>query len=86
MLKRSEGHPNCVDAIVGGEVALVITTPLGAAAQRDGFAIRTASIEHGVPCITTLTGASAAVEAIGARAQEKEASVISLQEIHSLEG
>ena len=86
VLKRSEGHPNCVDAIVGGEVALVINPPLGAAAQRDGFAIRTASIEHGVPCITTLTGASAAVEAIGARAQEKEASVISLQEIHSLEG
>ncbi len=79
--KVSEGRPNCVDIIKSGDLGLVINTPLGAMSARDGWSIRTAAIQHGIPCITTLSGATAAVEAIGAF-QEKQISVASLQEIH----
>jgi carbamoyl-phosphate synthase large subunit len=83
VLKRSEGRPNCVDSIKNGDVALVINTTLGASSFRDGWAIRTAAVQHDVPCITTLSGASAAAEAIFQLSQESEISVLSLQEIHS---
>ena len=62
--KHSEGRPSCIDAIRSGEVALIVNTPLGVASYRDGWAIRTAAIEHRVPLITTLSGAAAAVEGI----------------------
>ena len=65
-LKRSEGRPNCVDAIKSGQIDLVINTPKGESSFKDGWAIRTAALDHGVPCITTLAGAAAAVEAIAA--------------------
>ena len=83
VLKRSEGRPNCVDSIKSGEIALVINTTLGASSFRDGWAIRTAAVQHDVPCITTLSGASAAAEAIFQLSQHSEISVKSLQEIHS---
>ncbi len=79
--KVSEGRPNCVDAIRNGQIALVINTPLGEMSHRDGWAIRTAAIQHQVPCVTTLSGASAAADAIRA-IREQKLSVSSLQEIH----
>jgi carbamoyl-phosphate synthase large subunit len=85
VFKVSEGRPNCVDIIKSGDIGLVINTPLGATSARDGWAIRTAAIQHGVPCITTLSGATSAVEAIGAF-QEKSITVASLQEIHASQG
>jgi len=82
VLKKSEGRPNCIDAIKSGEIDLVINTPLGASSFRDGIEIRTAAVQHNVPCITTLSGAEAATEAILALHEEPELSVCSLQEIH----
>jgi carbamoyl-phosphate synthase large subunit len=82
VLKVSEGRPNCVDLIKSGGISLVVNTPLGATSARDGWGIRTAAIQHGIPCITTLSGATAAVEAIAAF-QHDQVSVISLQELHS---
>lgn len=79
--KVSEGRPNCVDAIRNGQIALVINTPLGEMSHRDGWAIRTAAIQHQVPCVTTLSGASAAADAIRA-IREQKLSVSSLQEMH----
>jgi carbamoyl-phosphate synthase large subunit len=59
---------------------LVVNTPEGRNARRDGYAIREAATIARVPCITTLAGARAAVEAIEkARAEE----VLSLQERHA---
>ncbi len=81
VLKVSEGRPNCVDLIKSGDVAMVINTPLGATSAQDGWAIRTAAIQHGVPCITTLSGAVAAEEAVVAL-RTHEISICSLQEIH----
>ena len=80
--KLSEGRPNLNDAIKNNEIALLINTPLGKGSYKDGLAMRTAAVSHGVPCITTLSGAAAAAEAIAVE-QEEERRVTSLQEIYS---
>lgn len=65
VLKVSEGSPNVGDLIAAGEVALVINTPSGSGGARvDGFGIRAAATRAGVPCITTIEAAEAAVLAI----------------------
>jgi carbamoyl-phosphate synthase large subunit len=79
--KLSEGSPNVVERIEAGEVDLVINTPTGSGARADGYEIRRAAIGRGIPCITTMSGASAAQRAIRA-ARAGESSVISLQELH----
>jgi len=82
--KIAEGSPNVVDLIRERRCALVINTPTGSGARADGYEIRTAAVRHGIPCVTTMTGASAAVRAIAAKI-EGNTDVRSLQEIHSLE-
>jgi carbamoyl-phosphate synthase large subunit len=79
--KIGEGSPNVVDCIRSGEVDLVINTPTGSGARADGYEIRTAAVHHGIPCVTTMTGASAASRAIFAAARG-DAEVRSLQELH----
>jgi carbamoyl-phosphate synthase large subunit len=79
--KLGEGSPNVVDLIRERRCDLVINTPTGSGARADGQAIRTAAVRHGIPCVTTMTGASAAARAIAAQKQ-REAPVVSLQEIH----
>jgi carbamoyl-phosphate synthase large subunit len=64
--KISEGSPNVVDRIEAGDVDLVINTPTGSGARSDGYEIRRAAVQRGIPCITTMTGASAAQRAIRA--------------------
>jgi carbamoyl-phosphate synthase large subunit len=80
--KIGEGSPNVVDLIRERRCDLVINTPTGSGARADGQAIRTAAVRHGIPCVTTMTGASAAVRAIAAQKQGEPA-VRSLQEIHA---
>jgi carbamoyl-phosphate synthase large subunit len=80
--KIGEGSPHVVDLIRERECDLVINTPTGSGARADGIEIRTAAVRHGVPCVTTMTGASAAARAISAL-REREAEVRSLQEIHA---
>jgi carbamoyl-phosphate synthase large subunit len=79
--KLSEGSPNVVERIEAGEVELVINTPTGSGARADGYEIRRAAVGRGIPCITTMSGASAAQRAIRASRSEGPA-VISLQELH----
>jgi carbamoyl-phosphate synthase large subunit len=80
--KISEGSPNVVDRIESGDVDLVINTPTGSGARSDGYEIRRAAVARGIPCITTMTGATAAQRAIRAlRSGEPE--VRSLQELHA---
>ena len=82
VFKVNEGRPNVADRMVNGEVALVINTPLGRESFFDDRAVRRAATMAQVPCITTLTGASAAVSAI--RALRTEAmSVRALQDYYS---
>jgi carbamoyl-phosphate synthase large subunit len=80
--KVNEGRPNVADAVVNGEIALVINTPLGRASFFDEKALRRAAMLHGVPCITTLTGAAAAVSAI-ASILEDQTDVRALQDFHA---
>jgi carbamoyl-phosphate synthase large subunit len=81
--KIAEGSPHVVDLIRERQCALVINTPTGSGARADGYEIRTAAVRHGIPCVTTMTGASAAVRAIAAKI-EQDPEVRSLQEIHGL--
>ena len=66
--KVLEGRPHCEDAIVNGDIHLVINTTEGAQAIEDSRSIRRAALEHGVPHYTTLTAAAAAVAAMEAMA------------------
>jgi carbamoyl-phosphate synthase large subunit len=80
--KIAEGSPHVVDFIREGKVGLVINTPTGSGARTDGYEIRSAATRHGVPCITTLTSASAATRAIAA-ARGEGPEPVSLQELHA---
>ncbi|HSD45437.1 MAG TPA: carbamoyl-phosphate synthase large subunit, partial [Pyrinomonadaceae bacterium] len=83
VFKVNEGRPNIVDHIKQREVALIINTPLGRVSHRDEQEIRQAALQYNVPCVTTMTGARAIVEAIGAQINN-QATVHSLQELHAL--
>jgi carbamoyl-phosphate synthase large subunit len=58
------GEKTIVDLLNGGEINLVINTPVGRGTRADGWAIRTAAIQRSIPCITTTAGFNAAVEGI----------------------
>ena len=60
----NKGAVSAVDLINQGKIALVINTPFGRGAAKDGRKIRTAAVARGVSCITTLPGLKAAVEGI----------------------
>jgi carbamoyl-phosphate synthase large subunit len=64
--KVNEGRPNVADHLVSRKIDLVINTPLGRESYFDDRAVRRAATMAQVPCITTRTGASAAVSAIKA--------------------
>jgi carbamoyl-phosphate synthase large subunit len=81
LARVSEGSPNVVDRIESGEVDMVINTPTGSGARADGYEIRRAAVARGIPCITTLSGASAAQRAIRA-SRSGDTDVVSLQELH----
>ena len=80
-----EGRPglSAVDAIRAGDVDMVINTPYGNSGPRiDGYEIRSAAVAMNIPCVTTVQGASAAVQGIEAGIRG-DIGVMSLQELHS---
>lgn len=81
--KVSDGSPNIVDSVRAGDIALIINTPRGGKAHEDGSLIRGTAIAYGVPIITTLTGAMAAVQGIRSLRQ-KPLRVRSLQTHHAV--
>ncbi|HMH43597.1 MAG TPA: carbamoyl-phosphate synthase large subunit [Pyrinomonadaceae bacterium] len=83
VFKVNEGRPNVADHIKQGEIALVINTPLGRSSHYDEQAIRRAALQYNVPCVTTMTGAQALVEALASRVDGKPISVYALQELHA---
>ena len=60
------GEKTIVEMLNGGDIDLVINTPVGRGTRADGWAIRTASVQRSIPIITTTAGFSAAVEGIKA--------------------
>ncbi len=76
--KAQDGSTQIVDLIRGGQIQLVLNTPLGPHAHTDGVEIRKAAIAMNVPLLTTLSAAMAAVSAIQALGK-KELKYRSLQ-------
>jgi carbamoyl-phosphate synthase large subunit len=74
--ERGEGA-TVVDLLRRGRCDLVVNTPQGSGARTDGYRIREAALVARIPCITTLSGAAAAVHAI---ANARGEAVVSLQE------
>ncbi|MFL5736482.1 MAG: carbamoyl-phosphate synthase large subunit [Actinomycetota bacterium] len=80
--KVSEGDTSVVERIRDGEIDLIVNTPFGRGPRTDGYFIRTAAAAAGVPCITTIPGALAALRGIEAlRGPDPEPR--SLQEYHA---
>ncbi len=77
--KVLQGRPHCEDAIINGEVQLVINTTEGAQAIRDSMSIRRSALMKNVPHYTTISGAAAAVEAIQALFSGRALEVAPLQ-------
>src|SRR6266545_2127276 len=81
--KVSEGTPSVIDMIEEGRVDLVINTPFGRGPRTDGYHIRTAAWQAGIPCVTTLPGVLAEIRGIEAL-REGPTEPRSLQEYHAL--
>jgi len=83
--KVSESEDNVAELIRSGRVDLVINTPFGRGPRTDGYHIRTAAAAAGVPCLTTLPGAFAAVRGIEAL-REGMTAPVPIQEYHERAG
>jgi carbamoyl-phosphate synthase large subunit len=83
--KVNEGRPSLADEIVNRKIAMVVNTPLGRESFFDDKAVRRVAMMAGVPCITTITGAAAAVDAIRALRTEG-LDVRSLQDYYAAVG
>jgi carbamoyl-phosphate synthase large subunit len=77
--KLQEGQPNLLDYLVDGAIQLIMNTPSGKGARTDEGKIRSAAVARGVPCITTIQAADAAVRAMEALRTE-EITVQALQD------
>ena len=77
--KLKEGHPNLLDFLANEDVALVMNSPVGKGARTDEGKIRAATVAAGVPCLTTIEAAEAAIKAMEALGEE-EMQVESLQD------
>ncbi|CCG09794.1 carbamoyl-phosphate synthase large subunit [Pararhodospirillum photometricum] len=64
--KVLEGRPHCVDAMLSGDIQLVVNTTEGVQSQKDSFDIRHTALMRNIPHYTTLAGADAAVKAMAA--------------------
>ncbi len=85
--KVKEGRPHIVDALVNGQIAMVINTTVGAQAIADSFGIRRTTLHQRVPYFTTISGAMAAAHAIeAAREGEQTLVATSLQDYHRQPG
>jgi carbamoyl-phosphate synthase large subunit len=82
IFKLREGRPHIADAIMDGEIQLVINTPAGKASKADDSYIRKAAIRYRVPYITTVAAAAAAVKGIAA-CRDGRPEVKSLQSYHA---
>jgi len=78
--KIAEGRPNLLDHLANGVIAAIVNTPSGKGARTDEGRIRAAAVSHGIPCITTIAGAKAAIGALE-RLRQGPLSVYALQDL-----
>jgi carbamoyl-phosphate synthase large subunit len=82
--KINEGDRRILDLIKSRELKLIINTPSGPRGQSDSNPIRSMAVLYGVPCITTIQGAQAAVNGMEA-ASKTSLKVKPIQEFHRKE-
>jgi carbamoyl-phosphate synthase large subunit len=78
--KVNEGSPHVVDAIRGGEIAMVVNTTMGAKEVRDSYSLRRQTLLANIPYFTTIAAALAACDALEVARAEPALRVRSLQE------
>jgi carbamoyl-phosphate synthase large subunit len=81
--KVHEARLNVVDRMINGDIALAINTPFGKSAFVDDTYIRRTALQMNIPCITTLTAATACVEGIRSL-KEGVSTFAALQEQHGV--
>ncbi len=81
--KVKEGQPHIVDAIINGEIAMVINTTDGDTAVSDSYTIRRSALQTGVPYFTAITAARASVNSLS-RWIRGELNIQSLQGLESV--
>jgi carbamoyl-phosphate synthase large subunit len=82
LTRLDEGRPNLLDYIKNKDIGLLINTPSGPKPRRDEVMIRNAAVSHGIPVVTTISGAVAVIGGIQALRRGSFA-IRSLQEIYS---
>ncbi|MGZ0163070.1 MAG: carbamoyl-phosphate synthase large subunit [Planctomycetales bacterium] len=78
--KLKEGRPNLLDLMANDEIHYIFNTPSGKGARTDEGKIRAAAVANGVPCVTTLPGCVAVVQAVEALSKDPVAHVQALQD------
>ena len=81
----SEGSPNILDHMREGKIKFIINTPSGKKPREDEIKIRSLAVSLGVPCVTTIPGAGAAVQGIEA-IKKLSVGVTSLKDWHAAIG
>jgi carbamoyl-phosphate synthase large subunit len=84
VFKVNEGRPNVVDLMKAGKLNLIIYTTTGSHSFPDEQTIRRNAVTYRIPCITTMSGAKAAAEAVASSLRDP-VRVWSLQELHAME-
>ena len=79
--KLAEKKTDILDLLNKGQIALLINTPGPKRTKVDEAKIRSGAIMHGIPLITTVSGAQAAVNGIEA-AKKKGFAVKALQDYY----
>jgi len=82
VLKIGEGRPTIADLIKNGEIDLIINPPSGRKSHADQLSLRSLAVMYNVPYITTISGASAAVNGIEFL-QKEEMEAKALQDYHT---
>ena len=81
--KIGENGEDVLSLIERGGVDLIVNTPWGRGARTDGYLIRRKALMHGVPCITTLAAAAAAIQGIEFKIRGSSERVNSLQDLYA---
>jgi carbamoyl-phosphate synthase large subunit len=80
--KRGEARPDLVDAMINGEVQLVVNTVVGRRSRLDEGVIRRTCLSHSIPIVSTIAAAQAAAEAIAHHRAGESARPVALQDYH----
>ena len=80
--KLGEGVPTIIDEIKAGHISMVInTTSHGRESERDGFKIRRSTVEHAIPCLTSMDTARELQRVMSAMRRRRVVSVVALQDL-----